>query len=389
MKIHPANVAKLLSSLLVPTAPAFSISNDDCTSAIILPVGTSCSPTAASWTDATESQPAVACVGATSTSAHDAWFSFTATSAHTIVVVTSNPANDAVLEAFSGICGSLTSITCADATLLGGAESLLLNTDIGTSYFLRTYWWDYDTIPSALDFTVCVQEGAPSPVNDRCSDVTAQALSVGSPITFTGTTTGADTIGDYGSGSPLEGSNASVWHAFTLTECANVSVAYCGTSPAFEQVWGLLASTCPASTVRYADGINTLTCGDGNTTLTFDSLGAGTWYLPVLFDAEDANGDYTMEVGASSCVTGLAPEGVLAGWNIFMANGRLRILPGSGDPAVVVAVFSVDGRSLFAWAGPVVKGETVDLDLSTATDRALLLVRLTTAGGSLVRRAFR
>src|SRR4030095_2065970 len=94
-------------------------------------------------------------------------------------------------------------------------------------------------------------------------------------------------------------------HAFMTTECANVILDYCGTDPEFENVWNVLATGCPADSVVYASSFDLFGCGNGNATLHFDSLAAGTYYLPVLFDADDANGPYTVEVIASSCVVGV------------------------------------------------------------------------------------
>jgi hypothetical protein len=95
--------------------------------------------------------------------ANDAWFSFIATSAHTVIMVQSDTANDAVVEVLNGSCGSLATVDCADATLLGGEESLLLNTTAGVTYYVRTYWWDYGSTPASLDFAICALEGAASP----------------------------------------------------------------------------------------------------------------------------------------------------------------------------------------------------------------------------------
>lgn len=143
-----------------------------------------------------------------------------------------------------------------------------------------------------------------TPVNDQCSSVTPANLAVGSFVNFVGDNTGATMTGDYESGSQLEAAGLpSVWHAFTTTECANVTVSYCGTTPSFDNVWIVLTTDCPASDAFVvADAYDTTTCADGNFTVHFTGLPAGTYYLPVLTDeANGVAGPYTINVFAAAC----------------------------------------------------------------------------------------
>src|SRR5690606_7863449 len=103
------------------------------------------------------------------------------------------------------------------------------------------------------------------PTNDECSGAANQNLAAGSSVTFTGTTAGATNTGDFVPGSELDGLDATVWHAFTTTECANVTVSYCGTDPAFESNWIFLAPSCPAGDdYILATSSDYTTCPDGN-----------------------------------------------------------------------------------------------------------------------------
>ena len=139
-------------------------------------------------------------------------------------------------------------------------------------------------------------------MNDNCAGVTAEALATGSTLTFTGTTAGATDAGDYVPGSELDGQPASVWHAFTTTECTDVTISYCGTTPAFGNVWIFLAPSCPAGDdYILASSYDFTTCPDGNVTLFYTFLPAGTYYLPVMFDDAQANGPYTIDVTAAAC----------------------------------------------------------------------------------------
>ena len=143
-----------------------------------------------------------------------------------------------------------------------------------------------------------------APVNDLCSSVTFSALAGGSSVTFAGDNTNATDIGDYEAGSGLETFGPVVWHGFTTTECTNISVAYCGTTPAYQNLAAFLARTCPATDadyVLYSSG-NFTDCVDGNGTITWLAVPAGSYYLPVLNDAAaPAVGPYTILVSAVAC----------------------------------------------------------------------------------------
>ncbi|MCW5899916.1 MAG: T9SS type A sorting domain-containing protein [Flavobacteriales bacterium] len=152
--------------------------------------------------------------------------------------------------------------------------------------------------------------GGGGPANDLCSNVTPLPLAVGGQLVFNGTTTGATNTNDFVPGSPLDGLDPTVWHAFTTTTCANVTISYCGTNPAFGLVWIFLSPTCPAGAGYVLNTSNNFTaCGDNNGTLLYEALPAGTWYVPVLYDAAQANGAYTLNVSAAACAGGYCTAG--------------------------------------------------------------------------------
>lgn len=151
--------------------------------------------------------------------------------------------------------------------------------------------------------TAHANPGGPPP-NDSCGTVSPVDLNVGDTLTFTGDNTGADTVGDAEAGTLLDDYGPNVWHIFTTTECADVTVSYCGTTPAFGNVWNLLATTCPANDVLIgATSFNDTDCGDGNRTTFYNDLPAGTYYLPVLLDPFSSIGPYTIDVIAASCIS--------------------------------------------------------------------------------------
>jgi hypothetical protein len=154
-----------------------------------------------------------------------------------------------------------------------------------------------------------------TPPNDLCDHVLPRPLPIGGSLVFEGTTVGAsfsqDALPDNEIGQlglPV------VWHAFTLAHCTRVELAYCGTDPVFTGYWGLLAKGCPAAITIPASGFSDVACGDGNRTFVYDSLGAGTYYIPVLSDVfGTAYGPYRIEVSGRVCTGGAPPNDLCYG----------------------------------------------------------------------------
>ncbi|MBI1287120.1 MAG: T9SS type A sorting domain-containing protein [Flavobacteriales bacterium] len=130
-----------------PPPPA----NDECSGAIALTVNQTCVATAGDVTSATESM-----TGCAGTANEDVWYSFQATGPEATVEVTGATGFDAVLEIFSGSCGSLTSMQCVDNTGDAGTESYdLTGLTTGMTYYVRTYEY-YSGTPAATGFDICV-----------------------------------------------------------------------------------------------------------------------------------------------------------------------------------------------------------------------------------------
>ena len=302
--LDPANDAEGPYTIEVSaTACATPPANDDCANAVLLTPSATCVPTAGTTLGATQSLPAITCNTFTSNVANDAWFSFVATAADHNVEVTGLGTYDPIVELFEGTCGAPVSLDCADATVAGEVETIAATgLTIGTTYWVRVYNWNGGGADQ--DFEICVYGGGGGgPVNDLCGSVTADPLSVGGSISFSGDNTGATIAGDYVPGSTLDADGmASVWHAFTTTECADVTLDYCGTNPAFGNVWVVLATSCPADdALVFAGGFNDTDCVDGNFTLFFPGLPAGTYYVPVMLDPGVAEGPYSISISAVAC----------------------------------------------------------------------------------------
>ena len=273
--------------------------NDECAVAIAITVGATCVPVAGNAAGAGQSLAPNTCNDYTSAAANDVWFSFVATSTVSIISVTGGGDDvdgyDAIIEGYSGTCGSLVSINCTDGSVRGEEEMLTLVTVIGTTYYYRVYNWDYGSAQTVLDFTTCVYTPANVPANDQCENAVIQNLSIGGSVTFNGDNTGA--LDTEGFGLPQ------VWEAFTITDCAFLTLSYCGTTPAFENLFLNLSVGCPATDAVINAGYENTTCADGNYTVQYEYVPAGTYYYPVLMDAT-ATGPYSITVSAVACPAG-------------------------------------------------------------------------------------
>lgn len=146
--------------------------NDECSGAIPLTVGTSCTPTNGNSANATQSMdPAEDCGDYVSPDAFDVWYSFVATSGMTNVEVTGISTYDAIMQVLTGDCSNPVPVACADQNYPldppegDMTESLMVETTIGTTYYVRVYYYT-NPLPADLDFTICVY--ATPPVTEYC-----------------------------------------------------------------------------------------------------------------------------------------------------------------------------------------------------------------------------
>lgn len=273
--------------------------SDECANATILTVGASCTTIAGSAAGATQSQAPILCNNFTSGTALDVWFQFTATASSTTVTATGIGDYDVVMEVFSGACGNLVSLGCADATFPpnGLVETFVAATTAGQTYRVRIYSY---TPPAntSTSFTICAFSpgGGGAPANDACAGAVNQNLSVPGSITLSGNNTGATV--DAPTNFTL------VWHQFTTTACANVDLNYCVAGSVFNNFLVNLAVNCP----DFITGVLTGTVSPDNCTLSFVNLPAGTYYVPVLVDATVTPvGAYTVNVTSTPCAGGNPP----------------------------------------------------------------------------------
>ncbi|MCC6541607.1 MAG: T9SS type A sorting domain-containing protein [Flavobacteriales bacterium] len=164
--------------------------------------------------------------------------------------------------------------------------------------------------------------------NTTCAGALINSLSLDVPVTVNGDNTGA--VLDPVFGVPV------VWEAFTTTSCADVTIGYCGTTPAFAASLITLAVGCPLTNFVFnsTDNIDPDVCGDGNYTVRFPNLPAGTYYFPVL-QGTGSTGPYTITFTATAC-TATAPANATCGGAIELASAE-ECTPVAGSVAFATA----------------------------------------------------
>jgi large repetitive protein len=204
------NTAGVTGTICVWNKPLPPI-NDDCTSAISVPVVSgglgNCTGnfTLGNLGGATPSIDANLCGGIAN---NDIWFSFVATSNQVGVGIQEGGGLNSYHSIYEGICGSLTQVSCSDPNV-----SSTYNLTIGNTYYLRIYTSDAST-PNPGFVNVCVAEIPPPPVNDECSSavvLTPSTNGVCSPYNGVNSPTISVMLGC----NPL--AEDDVWFSFTAT----------------------------------------------------------------------------------------------------------------------------------------------------------------------------
>jgi hypothetical protein len=228
------------------------------------------------------------------------WYCYTATCNGDAVASLCGSSYDTKMAVYDGVGdpAGLTMIACNDDAC--GLQSEIEWTAVmGNSYLIEVGGYGSNT-GSGVITTSCT-EACPPPPNDNCEDVTPTVIPINTSATFTGNNCGATNQ------CTLLSDNGHAWEAFTINQNADVIVDYCGTTPNFELIYIVLAPTCPCenSELVYASSTNWGLCGgDGNVTIYYPALPAGTYYIPVLSDHPDYptyyyEGPYTINVTAS------------------------------------------------------------------------------------------
>lgn len=126
----------LFSSFTTFAAPP---GNDDCSNSTVLQFNIAASGTTVG---ATQSMAGASCGNFAGDANDDVWYKFTAVSLGSAVIKLTNASSsfDAVLNAYTGSCGALNLISCADAAVEGEDETMIVkNLTPGQVIYVRVY----------------------------------------------------------------------------------------------------------------------------------------------------------------------------------------------------------------------------------------------------------
>lgn len=229
--------------------------NDDCINAIVVvPTLTNCNFQAGSSANATQSFPSCSGGGIAD---DDVWYSFTANSNDMTITVDPTVGYDAVIELYSGSCGTLTSIQCEDINGLNGDE-VLVNATLtnGSTYFFRVFHYGIGSGTST--FSLCVAGLAPPTNNTACN---AFALSTVTPscnfdiYTNLGSTgSSVPTPSACGGSSPFQGGYAGgdVWFSVVVPPSGQLDIFTLGVDFS-DGAMALYSGTCSSLTLVECD----------------------------------------------------------------------------------------------------------------------------------------
>ncbi|WP_460557777.1 GEVED domain-containing protein, partial [Hymenobacter daeguensis] len=156
-----ANGNSALSNAGAFTTNPNPAANDECATAVPLPIGTSCTtPLNGTVFGATQSlAPTANCGG---TVANDVWYSFTATS--TALQLTTGAQFFGYYDVRSGTCAATTSVACGTlGTTAAPLQGLIAGLTVGQVYFVRIYS-TAATTAAASNFTLCL-----TPLQNYCN----------------------------------------------------------------------------------------------------------------------------------------------------------------------------------------------------------------------------
>lgn len=298
------------ASLLAP--------NDNCSGAITVPVNTTCIPTAGDVANSTQSQAAATCSGSTGTADDDVWFKFVATQTNANVSVTGSAEFDAVVQVFSGTCGSLISLGCSDNTLDGETEQVLLSSlNIGSTYYVRVFDW-YSGLPTTTTFSICVVSFVPCNLTVPANAIAETEVCGGDSNGGCNATVPAYvdiTCGQTRSGRVYAESDTrdTDWYRFTLTTPATVTVTGYSEFPA---QYFIVDNCTNLATLASAYG------GSCTATTMTQNLSPGTYLLVVSIGDEQGayfagypcseNMDYYFTYDLSTTLPVVSPAGPIA-----------------------------------------------------------------------------
>jgi hypothetical protein len=234
--------------------------------------------------------------------APNVWFCYTATCTGWATISLCGSGYDTKMAVYDGCgCPAGTELACDDDGCPKSLHSMVyMPVTSGNQYLIEVGGYGSNVGTGILNIT-CEAGGEPPP-NDNCSDVTPVSIPVETVVTLTGNNENATNDCDALAPATM------AWEAITLTEKMDLVIDFCTTTPAFELVYIVMTADCPCGELIYAASTDWDLCGDGNVTMYYPALDAGTYYIPVLAFHPDYPpptyyaGDYSINVYGTAWV---------------------------------------------------------------------------------------
>ena len=300
--------------------------HNSCSTPASLNVNSNCIYTSGNLCGATESITAINCNGRQATHAYDVWYTFIPTQTDLIAKCQSGTATDVVFALYSGTCGSLSLISCSDATLTGGLETITATVTIGSTYYIRVY--DFNGNSAGMDFGICLMHSCLTVTNNECA--TALPLSMNTVCNYIN----GDLCSATQSMAPEDCSGFPSTNAldlfYKITPPQSNVVITCQSGGTTDIVLSIYSGTC--------DSLNFLQCNDttssGGIEIINTSLTPGnTYYIRVYDWNGNVNGsDFKLCAKYIPCTPLAAPTGASATFNTI-CSGSTTTLNVSGTLA--------------------------------------------------------
>ncbi len=267
--------------------------NDNCSGAVTLTAGTPVSGTVWNAT-ASSSIPTGCSVGNPD---DDVWYRFTATSSGVATITlsavgTELDASGAIIQLFSGSCGSLTSVACANGSLSELITNGLTN---GNTYFLRVFAYATGALTggsSGSAFTITFTTAVPPPSNDECVNSILLPTS-NSCLNSKGWLQGATTSSGAPNCSPGP-VKYDVWYHFVASSTSHIAtISSLGSNINTSARLQLLSGSCGS--------LNSLDCG--TTSVSSSSLTIGNTYYVRVSSNTSSSSTFTSNASFNVCVT--------------------------------------------------------------------------------------
>ncbi|KAA9331248.1 GEVED domain-containing protein [Adhaeribacter soli] len=288
------------------------ITNQVCSSAIPLTVGTGVSndfcQVYRSGLNPGETAPTIttACSPALTGSDDDVWFTFTTSQVtNNVVIVNGSGGYDAVVEMYSGTCGSLVAVNCKDATASGQTETLTNNLLPAGTYYVRVFAYGTGAPSSSGTFTISTYSTVAPPANDDCNLLAAYELTPGMTCSSTSSGNTANATATTG----VTACNAStpgtadddVWYSFVAT--SNTTWVEVTGNSGYNPVMQIYSGSC--GSLANAGCFNSTSTGGTEAAFFNGNATVGARYYVRVYHA--ANGS-TPTTGFNICITTPTPN---------------------------------------------------------------------------------